>query len=323
MQNDEIASTIDCLISKTFTVQEAFGIPSQIKLNGFTAGHPLVPQKTEGYVWDTKLLKDAIEWISEDNPDPLYISGETGCGKTVFLLNLFGSLNIPTIVVSANASTEIGDLLGRIHLRNGNTEFVPGDLIKAYEKGYAIVFDEIDFYNPEVMPGCNRLLERGVVTLDNGSIVRPASKCLMAATANTRGDGQGNDVYTATNIFNLATMSRFERWTMPYPPQSVEIQIMKNKFSASLDDAVITAMVKTAADVRLAYQQGNCPCPMSIRDLLRFGRKLIAAWNRKDVSPIYHAFDKAIANGLDVHVKEMLHTLVQSNFGIARPIEGV
>lgn len=317
-------STENCLIPSTYTVQEVFGFPSQLPLDGFKPGHPLVPKATPGYVWDAKIVKDFIEWLTEPNPDPLWIAGPTGCGKTDALKNVFAALHIPTVIVSAKSSTEPDDILGRVQLRNGNTVFVPGDLLKAYEQGYAIIFDEIDGYNPEVIMACHRLLERAVVTLDDGTIIKPASRIYMAATANTRGDGQGGDLYTATNIFNLASLNRFEKWSMTYPPAAVEEMILENQFSGKLQANIMKAMVKTAADIRRAYQDGNCPGPISIRDLLRWGRKLIQAWNRKDVPPLYHSFDKAFGNGVDPHVRAMLHTLIQTNFGVPAPqIEGV
>ena len=265
------------------------------------------------------MAKDFIEWLTEPNPDPLWISGPTGCGKTDALKNVFAALHIPTVIVSAKSSTEPDDILGRVQLRNGNTVFVPGDLLKAYEKGYAIIFDEIDGYNPEVIMACHRLLERAVITLDDGTIITPASRIYMAATANTRGDGQGGDVYTATNIFNMASLSRFERWEMTYPSAFVEEQILENSFNGKLQSSILKNMVKTAADIRRAYQDGNCPSPISIRDLLRWGRKLVQAWHRTDVAPLYHSFDKAFGNGVDPHVRAMLHTLIQTHFGVAAP----
>lgn len=312
------------LIPATYTVEEVFGFPSQLHLAGFKNGHPLVPKATPGYVWDARLAKDFIEWLTEPNPDPLWISGPTGCGKTDALKNVFAALNIPTVIVSAKSSTEPDDILGRVQLRNGNTIFVPGNLLQAYEKGYAIIFDEIDGYNPEVLMACHRLLERAVVTLDDGSVIKPASRIYMAATANTRGDGQGGEVYTATNIFNLASLNRFEKWSMDYPPTEVEEKILENAFATNLQQTIMKAMVKTAADIRRAYLDGNCPGPISIRDLLRWGRKLIQAWHRKDVAPLYHSFDKAFGNGVDPHVRAMLHTLIQTNFGVPAPqIQGV
>jgi len=317
-------STEDRLIPATYTVQEVFGFPSQLPLAGFAPGHPLVPGATPGYVWDTMIVKDFIEWLTEPNPDPLWITGPTGCGKTDALKNVFAALNIPTVIVSAKSSTEPDDILGRVQLRNGNTVFVPGNLLLAYEKGFAIIFDEIDGYNPEVLMACHRLLERAVVTLDDGTVIQPAARIYMAATANTRGDGQGGEVYTATNIFNLASLNRFEKWSMNYPPPEVEEKILENAFSGKLKANIIKAMVKTATDIRRAYLDGNCPGPVSVRDLLRWGRKLIQAWNRKDVAPLYHSFDKAFGNGVDIHVRAMLHTLIQTNFGVPAPqIEGV
>jgi len=241
------------------------------------------------------------------------------CGKTDALKSIFSVLNIPTVIVSAKSSTEPDDILGRTQLRDGNTVFVPGELLTAYARGYAIIFDEIDGYNPEVVMALHRMLERETVILDDGTVIKPAARNLIAATANTRGDGHGGDVYAATKTFNLATLNRFEKLIMNYPPEAVEINILKNAFGDKLDDTLILAMVKTANDVRRAYNDGNCPGPMSIRDLLRFGRKLIQSWNRKDIAPVYHAFDKSIGNGVDPYVREMLHTLVQTNFGVPAP----
>ena len=307
-----------------YTVQQVFGFPSQIKIKGYAPGHPLVPQTAHKYVWDAKLAKDFIEWLCEDNPDPLWISGPTGCGKTDAPKSVFGALNIPTVLVSAKSSTEPDDILGRTQLRNGNTIFVPGDLLRAYERGYAIIFDEIDGYNPEVIMACHRLLERDVIVLDDGTVIKPAKRNLIVATANTRGDGHGGDVYAATKNFNIASLNRFEKWEMTYPPNAVEETILKDAFGASLDVKLVEAMVKTANDIRRAYLDGNCPGPISIRDMLRWGRKLKHSWNRKDISPIYHSFDKSFGNGVDPYVRAMLHTLVQTNFGVPAPaISGI
>lgn len=315
----EEISTADKLVPKEYTVQQVFGFPSQLKLNGYTPGHPLVPKVTHKYVWDAKLAKDMIEWLCEEDPDPLWISGQTGTGKTAALKSVFGALNYPTVIISAKSSTEPDDILGRVQLRDGSTVFVPGDLLKAYEKGYAIIFDEIDGYNPEVIMALHRMLEREVLVLDDGTVITPAAKNYIAATANTRGDGHGGDVYAATKQFNIASLNRFEKWEMHYPPAAVEEEILRNEFKGTLEDTLIVAMVATASDVRRAYADGNCPSPMSVRDLLRWGKKLKQAWNRKDVSPIYHSFNKAVGNGFDPHVRAMLHTLLQSRFGVPAP----
>lgn len=300
------------------SVQAVFGFASQMALPGFTPGHPLVPETTPGYVWMPALAKDLIEWLSEPNPDPLWLTGPTGSGKTDALKNLFAGLHIPTVIVSAKKSTEPDDILGRIQLRDGNTVFVPGPLLLAYARGYAIVFDEIDGYNPEVMMACHRLLERAVVTLDDGSMIRPAARVLLAATANTRGDGQGGDLYAGTSVFNLATLNRFTKLEIDYPPPEVEEKILTTALP-QLDPKAIVAMVKVAHDIRVAFDGGSCPGPISICDLIRWGKTLTLGANRKDVSPLYHGFDKAFGFGVDRHVRALLHRLIQNHFCVPAP----
>ena len=303
---------------KQYTVEEIFGFPSKITLPGYAPGHPLVPQSAEYFVWDSTTARDLIEWLTEERPDPLWISGPTGCGKTEALKTLFSRLHIPTVIVSAKKSTEADDILGRVQLINGSTVFVPGDLLHAYSQGYAIIFDEIDSYNPDVLMACHRLLERQTLCLDDGSMFQPAPRNLIAATANTRGDGDGADIYTGTNNFNLATLNRFDKIVMDYPETTVEEEILQQALP-TLDHSVIGAMVKVATDIRKAWSGGSCPGPISIRDLKRWGRKLILGGNRTDVSPIYHAFDKAFGFGTDIHVRGMLYKLIESHFDVQAP----
>jgi len=305
-------------VSRNYMVEEIFGFSSQIELPGYEPGYPLVPEACADFVWSPGLAKDLIEWLAESHPDPLWISGPTGCGKTEVLKTMFAQLNIPTVVVSAKKSTEADDILGRVQLVDGNTVFVPGHLLKAYARGYAIIFDEIDSYNADVLMACHRLLERQTVVLDDGTIIVPAKRVLMAATANTRGDGDGADVYTGTSLFNLATLNRFDKIVMDYPESTVEEQILQRALP-TLDHSVIGAMVKVATDIRKAWSGGSCPGPISIRDLKRWGRKLILGGNRTDVSPIYHAFDKAFGFGTDIHVRGMLYKLIESHFDVQAP----
>ncbi len=316
MKKTTTAANAAATITK-LTVEEVFGIPSKMPVTGFVAGHPLAPNKAK-YVWDKSLVKDLMEWMSESSPDPLWITGPTGCGKTEMAIQLGAGLNAPTIIVTGRKDAEPGEVLGRIWLENGSTVFKPGLLIEAYEKGWMIIFDEIDGFNPEVGVCLHRLLEKKPITLDNGYIAHPHEHTLMIATANTRGDGEGGDIYASTQIFNLATLNRFEKWEMNYPPAEVEEDIIKLHLT-TLDTRAITAMVKVAADIRTAYDQGHCPGPISIRDLIRWGKKLMLSGARSDVSPIYHSFDKAFGNGVNRHVRSALHIFVQTHFNVPAP----
>ncbi len=305
---------------RDYTVEEIFGFPSQMTIPGYEAGHPLVPQALPDFVWDPTLAKDLIEWLTDHfNCEPLYLSGPTGCGKTETLKNLFARLHIPTVIVSAKSSTEPDDILGRTQLIDGNTIFTPGPLLKAYVAGNAaIIFDEIDTYPPEVIMACHRLLERETIILDNGSMFSAGQRILLAATANTRGDGDGGDLYAGTHALNLASLNRFEKLVIDYPAPEIEEKILQ-KALPTLDQSVIKAMVKVAADIRNAWQGGSCSGPISIRDLKRWGRKLIIGGSRTDVAPLYHAFDKAFGYGADIHVRSMFYKLLESHFDVPAP----
>jgi cobaltochelatase CobS len=305
-------------VPKTLTLQEAFGIKSQIEVLGFEPGHPLAPMRDPNYVWEKSLIMDILEWLREPNPDPLWVTGPTGCGKTEMVVQLAACLNAPTIIITGRRDAEPGDILGRVQLVNGSTVFIPALPVHAYKMGWLVLIDEIDSFSPEVGVSLHRMLERKPLELENGDVVHPAARQLMAATANTRGDGDGGASYNGTSVFNIATLNRFEKWCLNYPAPDIEESILA-KHLPGFDPKGITAMVKTANDIRQAHQQGNCPGPISIRDLVRWGRKSILSSNRKDVVNIFHSFDKAFGNGVDPHVRAMLHKLVQTNFGVQAP----
>lgn len=300
------------------TLEQVFGIKSQMVVQGFAPGHPMAPAKNPLYIWESGRVKDVMEWLSEPNPEPLWITGPTGCGKTEVALQLAAGLNAPTVVVTGRRDMEPADVLGKIHLVDGSTKFIPGHVVEAYQNGGVIILDEIDANSPEVGVSFHRMLEKKPLLLDDGSIVYPAARTLIIATANTRGDGEGGDAYTGTSVFNLATLNRFEKWIVNYPAPEVEEKILA-AYLPTLDQGAVSAMVKTAADIRNSYQQGSCPGPISIRDLIRWGKKITLSAARTDVSPVFHAFDKAFGNGVDCHVRAMLHKLVQTHFNVQAP----
>jgi len=60
------------------TLEQVFGVKSQMTVLGYTPGHSLAPVKNPLYVWESSRVKDIMEWLALDSPDPLWISGPTG-----------------------------------------------------------------------------------------------------------------------------------------------------------------------------------------------------------------------------------------------------
>ena len=319
MSNHPIETTMS-------TLGEVFGNASKMPIPAFIPGHPDVPVKNPLFVWTSMLIRDLSEWINDPAADPLLLTGPTGCGKTEALLQFFSGINQPTIVISCNRSMEPDEFWGGKELvDSGNgtptTEYRRSGLMDAYANGYAIIFDENDALTAPAALALHRLLERANIALPNGDVVKCHPSTRVCATANTRGDGDTMGRFAGANQLNSATMNRYLILDCDYPPAEVETQIIERALP-EVPRVSIDCIVKVAIDIRTAYEQGDSPTTMSIRDMLRWARCLFAGSKRPDVSPIYHAFNKAVGNRCDAECREVLHRIIKHHFGVECPAGG-
>lgn len=73
----------------------------------------------------------------------IVLKGPTGCGKTRFVEAMAHDLNRPLITVSCHDDLTTADLVGRFHLRGGETEWVDGPLTRAVRDGAICYLDEV------------------------------------------------------------------------------------------------------------------------------------------------------------------------------------
>lgn len=73
----------------------------------------------------------------------IVLKGPTGCGKTRFVEAMAHDLGRPLITVACHDDLTTADLVGRFHLRGGNTEWVDGPLTTAVRQGAICYLDEI------------------------------------------------------------------------------------------------------------------------------------------------------------------------------------
>jgi nitric oxide reductase NorQ protein len=73
----------------------------------------------------------------------IVLKGPTGCGKTRFVEAMAHDLNRPLITVSCHDDLTTADLVGRFHLRGGQTEWVDGPLTRAVREGAICYLDEV------------------------------------------------------------------------------------------------------------------------------------------------------------------------------------
>lgn len=73
----------------------------------------------------------------------ILLKGPTGCGKTRFVEAMAHDLGRPLITVACHDDLTTADLVGRFHLRGGNTEWVDGPLTAAVRDGAICYLDEV------------------------------------------------------------------------------------------------------------------------------------------------------------------------------------
>jgi nitric oxide reductase NorQ protein len=73
----------------------------------------------------------------------IVLKGPTGCGKTRFVEAMASDLNRPLVTVACHDDLTTADLVGRFHLRGGETEWVDGPLTRAVREGAICYLDEV------------------------------------------------------------------------------------------------------------------------------------------------------------------------------------
>src|SRR3974390_1040022 len=73
----------------------------------------------------------------------IMLKGPTGCGKTRFVEAMAYDLGRPLITVACHDDLTTADLVGRFHLRGGETTWVDGPLTRAVREGCVCYLDEI------------------------------------------------------------------------------------------------------------------------------------------------------------------------------------
>ena len=264
----------------SISVNQAFGIDTDLHVEGFSNKSEYVPDIDSSYCFDKATTMAVLSGFKYNRR--VMVQGLHGTGKSTHIEQIAARLNWPCIRVNLDSHISRIDLIGKdaIVLKEGKqvTEFQDGILPWSLQNPTALVFDEYDAGRPDVMFVIQRVLEAdGKFTLlDKNRVLKPNPYFRMFATTNTVGLGDTTGLYHGTQQINQGQM---DRWnivtTLNYLNFEQEKQIMLSKvpsFNTQEKQEIIELMIKVADLSRKGLSNGDISTVMSPRTVLTWAQ---------------------------------------------------
>src|SRR5210317_470809 len=198
----------------------------------------LVPEPYSNYV-PFGNFNDVLQIIKSGIFFPVFVTGQSGNGKTMSIEQACAKLKRKFVLVSMTPETDEADLLGNYVLINGQMEWRDGPVTTAAREGAVLCIDEID-YGAQNLSCLQRVLEgKPFLLKKKNELIKPAEGFTVIATANTKGKGSDDGRYMFTNILNEAFLERFlNTYEQEWPTAKIEQKILKKELQkAGVNDA--------------------------------------------------------------------------------------
>ena len=202
---------------------------------------------------------------------PVFVTGLSGNGKTMSILQACAEARKECIRVNVTIETDEDDLLGGYRLKDGQTVWQNGPVIEAMERGALLLLDEIDLASNKIMCLQPILEGSGVFVKKINKFVKPKDGFNVVATANTKGQGSEDGKFIGTNILNEAFLERFPvTFEQRYPNAKTEEKILNNTLEATgkKDTNYVNKLVTWADVIRKTYFDGGVDEIISTRRLV-------------------------------------------------------
>ena len=298
------------------------GNPSGTVVRGYVAPCAYTPHLDHDYILHDA-SRDVIVWFLND-PEPLYVYGPLGSGKSSCVKQLAARLNYPVFEVTGHGRLEFADLVGHFTVQQGNMTFDYGPLALAMRYGGLLLLNEIDLTAPEVAAGLNSILDGSPLCIaeNGGELITPSPMFRFVATANSNGAGDDTGLYQGVQRQNAAFLDRFTLCEMGYPEATVEANLLKHRFP-TLPEDLCDKMVAYANEVRGLFMgeatdmlTNTIEITFSTRSLLRWAEltRRFQPLARQGIQPIAYALDRALAYRASKETRAMLHELAERMF---------
>ena len=205
------------------------------------------------------------------------LQGMHGTGKSTHLEQIAARLNWPCLRINLDGQITRMDLIGKeiITLEDGKqvTQFQEGLIPWSLQRSIALILDEYDAGQADVMFVIQRMLEReGRLTLlDQNKVIEPNPAFRIFATSNTVGLGNWNGLYQGTQLLNHGQMDRWDIVAaLNYLDPPEEEKILIAKVPELLPDTA-KQMIALANLTRKGFEAGDISTLMSTRTLITWG----------------------------------------------------
>lgn len=285
-------------------------------INGFTQPCAFTPEPDLDYEFH-ETARDVLLWFMNE-PEPLYVWGPTGCGKTSLLKQVATRLNYPVFEVNAHNRMEFDELCGHVTVKNHNMAYEYGPLALAMRYGGLFILNEIDVADPAVLCGLNTILDGSPLCIpeNDSELIKPHPYFRFAATGNSNGSAEESGMYQGTLQQNMAFLDRFTFLYADYPDSDMEKRLLQ-KCTPQLPQYAREKMVDIANEVRGQFKAQQMEVTFSTRALLRWAKLTVRflPLAKQGISPILYALQRTLGDRASLPTQEALKGLIDRIFG--------
>jgi nitric oxide reductase NorQ protein len=210
------------------------------------------------------------------------IIGPKGTGKTSLVRDFAKNKNINLESINFSLRTRESHLVGTKTLTDGTVSFDEGLLIKSMKRGNMLYLDEINSAEADVLLRLDEALDdrRQIVLKEStGEVVKAKDGWFVVATINPLS-------HSGTKELPPQLLSRFPvRIRLEYPPENIELEIVKKHVSGNHDSEIIQA-IKLANTLRQAAAVEELFYSPSLRETIAFAKLLDKGMSPKKVAEI-------------------------------------
>ena len=198
------------------------------------------------------------------------IIGPKGTGKTSLVRDFAKNKNMSLESINFSLRTRESHLVGTKTLTDGTVSFDEGLLVKSMREGNMLYLDEINSAEADVLLRLDEALDdrRQIVLKEStGEVVKAKENWFVISTINPL-------THSGTKELPPQLLSRFPvRIRLEYPPEDVELEIVKKHVSGDYESEIIQA-IKLANTLRQAAAVEELFYSPSLRETIAFAKLL-------------------------------------------------